>query len=252
MTFCTNCGAQIADGAKFCTGCGQPIADAAPIEPAVEQSAAAQDSATPQLESQPTQGSYTVQQQGTSYTPPAQQQGCQPPQQGYQPPQQGYQPPQQGYLPPQQGYQQGYSAQPAYAPAGAPQQKKPANKKLLFIIGGAALVVILAVVLVLALGGQGAVAEDPNLGVYNATSAEMWGMEIPISDLWGDGFSIELKPAGKCTLIVDGSSGSGEWTLESGVFHLEGSGIDCNGTLANGVLILENVLDMGITLTFER
>lgn len=30
MTFCTNCGTQVADGVKFCTSCGTPIAAAAP------------------------------------------------------------------------------------------------------------------------------------------------------------------------------------------------------------------------------
>ena len=28
MPFCTNCGAQIAEGAKFCTNCGAPISRA--------------------------------------------------------------------------------------------------------------------------------------------------------------------------------------------------------------------------------
>lgn len=36
MAFCTNCGSQIADGARFCIGCGQPAGASAAAAPAVE------------------------------------------------------------------------------------------------------------------------------------------------------------------------------------------------------------------------
>lgn len=114
---------------------------------------------------------------------------------------------------------------------------------------------ILAVVLIVVLGGKGSntpANADPNLGVYNAVTAEMWGIKMEVSDLWTKGFSIELKDKGKCTLEVDGAKSNGKWTLEDSAFHVNGGGVDCNGTLANGVMTLEDVLGMGVTLTFEK
>ena len=147
MAFCTNCGAQLPDGSKFCTSCGAKFEAPKPAEKTQRQPEA------PAQESAPVQGTYQPAQQ--SYTPPTQQE---------------------------------YSAQPAYAPqAKAPKQKKPMDKKTLFIIGGAALAVILAVVLIVVLGGKGSntpANADPNLGVYNAVTAEMWGIEMEVSDLW--------------------------------------------------------------------
>ena len=215
MAFCTNCGAQLPDGSKFCTSCGAKFEAPKPAEKTQRQPEA------PAQESAPVQGTYQPAQQ--SYTPPTQQE---------------------------------YSAQPAYAPqAKAPKQKKTIDKKTLFIIGGAALAVILAVVLIVVLGGKGSntpANADPNLGVYNAVTAEMWGIKMEVSDLWTKGFSIELKDKGKCTLEVDGAKSNGKWTLEDSAFHVNGGGVDCNGTLANGVMTLEDVLGMGVTLTFEK
>lgn len=223
MAFCTNCGAQLPDGSKFCTSCGAKFEAPKPAEKTQRQPEA------PAQESAPVQGTYQPAQQ--SYTPPTQ----------------------QSYTPPTQ---QEYSAQPAYAPqAKAPKQKKTIDKKTLFIIGGAALAVILAVVLIVVLGGKGSntpANADPNLGVYNAVTAEMWGIKMEVSDLWTKGFSIELKDKGKCTLEVDGAKSNGKWTLEDSAFHVNGGGVDCNGTLANGVMTLEDVLGMGVTLTFEK
>ena len=248
MAFCTNCGAQVPDGTKFCTDCGTKIEQpaAAPVQEAPKQEAPQQE--TPKQEipvEQPVRKPEEAAPVQGSYTPPTQQ--------SYQAPQQSYTPPtQQSYQAPQQQY----SAQPAYAPAAkAPKQKKPMDKKTLFIIGGAALVVILAIVLIAVFAGKGGNAPastDPNLGVYNATTAEMWGVEMEVSDFWEKGFSIELKDKGKCAMEVDGAKSNGKWTLEDGAFHVKGGGVDCDGTLANGVMTLENVLGMGITLTFEK
>lgn len=226
MAFCTNCGKQLPDNAKFCTGCGAKItpkpAPEAPHHP---------DSADSPCEyrdgdTMPTTAGFEQPQQGS-----------------YQAPQQGsYQAPQQDYQTPVQLRQKAPKA-----------SAKPMNKKTLIIIGGAVLAVILVVVLIAVLGGKGGEAStDPNAGVYNAVTAEMWGVEMNVADIWSGGFSIELKDGGKCRLNIDGNSSSGKWTLEDGALKVSGGGLDCSGTLENGVMTLENVLNMGVTLKLER
>ena len=180
MAFCTNCGAQLPDGSKFCTSCGAKFEAPKPAEETQHQPGA------PAQESAPVQGTYQPAQQ--SYTPPTQ----------------------QSYTPPMQ---QNAAAQAACAPAAkTPKQKQPLNKKTLFIIGGAALAVILAVVLILVLGGKGNTPEasnDPNVGVWNAATASMWGMDMAVSDIFANGVSLELKDNGKCVLTVDGDAANG-------------------------------------------
>lgn len=95
-------------------------------------------------------------------------------------------------------------------------------------------------------------ATDPNAGVYEAVTAEMWGMEMAIEDIWSGGFEIELKDKGKCEIRIDGKKANGKWELSGSSFHVEGGGIDCSGTLQDGVMTLENVLDMGVNLTFHK
>ena len=223
MAFCTNCGAQLPDGSKFCTSCGAKFEAPKPAEETQHQPGA------PAQESAPVQGTYQPAQQ--SYTPPTQ----------------------QSYTPPMQ---QNAAAQAACAPAAkTPKQKQPLNKKTLFIIGGAALAVILAVVLILVLGGKGNTPEasnDPNVGVWNAATASMWGMDMAVSDIFANGVSLELKDNGKCVLTVDGDAANGKWSCEDGALSVTGGGIDCTGSIEGGVLTLTNLMDMGVDLTFEK
>jgi len=258
MAFCSNCGASLKQGAKFCDNCGTPV-------PVVAQ----ETKTTQEASVQPVQGGYTppvqqaqgeyvppTQQAQSSYTPPVQQaQG------GYTPPaqqaQSSYTPPVQqaqgGYVPPTQ---QQYGAQAAYAaPQVFPKQKKPLDKKFL-LFGGIGIAVILIVVLLVSLlGGKskpGAASSDPNVGIWTVVTAEMWGMETDISEIFENGFTIELLDKGKCKLNIDGTKGSGKWTLEDGVFTIKGGGLDMSGTLKNGVLVLEDVMGIGLNLKLQK
>lgn len=97
-----------------------------------------------------------------------------------------------------------------------------------------------------------AVVVDPNLGVYVATGAKMWGLKINISDYLEGGCTIELLSDGICSVEIDGVVTSGTWTLDGDTFHIEGGDVACDGTLSDGVMILKNVMDMGITLTLDK
>ena len=291
MAFCTNCGAKLPDGSRFCTECGAPVPVSAPVptvqpeeiniseEPAQPvlqpDSADMPDTAysgaeqpTQQSYTPPTQGSYTPPTQG-SYTPPTQGSYTPPTQQSYTPPTQGaanqqsYTPPtQQGYQPTQQGGGYSYNANTAntaYTP-GAKANKAPkapraksGKSKAPFIIGGAVLVFVLLIVLLIR-GCTGAVKDafDPNLGVYNATTAEMFGIEMDVTDVWEGGVSIELKAKDKCVFTIDGEQYNIKWTLDGSDIRIKGKGLDCEGTLNRGVLVLQDVMDMGVNLTFQK
>ena len=108
----------------------------------------------------------------------------------------------------------------------------------------------LALVLVLCLAACGESAEpDPNAGLYEAESAQMYGLSIQISDVFEDGFSLELKNGGKAVFHYEGKDYNLKWTLDGDVFHAEGGGAALDGTLSEGVMLLENVLDSGMEIT---
>ena len=179
------------------------------------------------------------------YVPPTEEKPAEP---------QGY-----SYTPPASagaGQQSSYNYDPTiYGGAGGGASKPPKKKggALVFIIL-AALVVLGAVVYLIAgrSGGGSVASDDPVLGLYTAQKAETAGISISIKTMWKNGFTIELKDKGKATINVDGKSGSAKWTLDGEDFTVKGSGVDCSGTLVDGVLTLENVMDTGVTLYFTK
>ena len=101
-------------------------------------------------------------------------------------------------------------------------------------------------------GCGGSASDDPNLGTYIGTTAKANGIEISIASFFGEGFNIELRANGKCKITVDTESAVGKWTLDGEAFTVKGGGIECEGTLSDGVIILENVLDAGVDLTLVK
>ena len=96
-----------------------------------------------------------------------------------------------------------------------------------------------ALLLLTFLGCSGGDDDDPNLGLYEAKTAEYSGFTVAVDQFFQQGFTIELKSRGKCKLFADGKTASGKWTLDGTAFHVNGGGIDCDGTLENGVIRLD-------------
>lgn len=92
-------------------------------------------------------------------------------------------------------------------------------------------------------------SNNPNLGLYTAFTGSMSGIEIEIADVYAGGFTIELKAKGKATLNIDGTTGNGKWTLDGDKFSVSGGGVECSGTLKDGVMTLTNVMGSGLDIT---
>ena len=112
--------------------------------------------------------------------------------------------------------------------------------------------IVMALLMTLALcactgNGSGTKSSDPNLGVYKATTGEMSGFEVALTDMFEQGFSIELKEKGKCDLVVDGQKASGKYTIDGNSITIKGGGMELSGTIGNGVMKLDY---SGVTFTF--
>lgn len=146
-----------------------------------------------------------------------------------------------------------YRYDPTVYTAGEKKTDRKKGGRVLFVIL-AALVVIAALAYIFMRQASGKGSEDPSdLGVYTAVRAERSGLSVDLSKIWEQGFCIELKAKGKCRVSVDGDEANARWSKDAdGSFHIEGSGIDCSGTLKDGVLLLRDVMDTGVDLTFTR
>ncbi|WP_026660411.1 hypothetical protein [Butyrivibrio sp. AC2005] len=97
--------------------------------------------------------------------------------------------------------------------------------------------------------GSDSGADDPNLGVYEATTAKMSGIELNVKDVWEDGLTIELKKGGKAHLQSGDEGGNFKWKLDGETFHGEGGGATFDGTVKDGVMVLEDLEGSGVTVT---
>jgi len=256
MAFCTNCGQQLTDTQRFCPECGTPVpvkaapqntpvaAPPAAAEPAVIEEPVAAAPVVPAVE-EPVVIEEPVAEE-TPIEPPVQRPAMR---NVFEAPKPKAAPQMKNvFVTPPKKEKQASKMQDVFVQTAA---KKPLNKRL-FLFGGIALAVILVLVLCLTTcGGKEPTVADPNLGLYNAVTAKAFGLEMSVTDLWENGFSVELLDKGKCKLNVDGTKANGKWTLDGTAFTVKGGGFSGEGTLFEGVLILENVLDQGIDLTFE-
>lgn len=146
-----------------------------------------------------------------------------------------------------------YSAQTAgaYAPQGG--KKKGSGGKVVLIILAALLALGLIIFAATKLmPSRGPDVDESVLGLYSATKAQMYGIQVDVSTIWEDGFDIELKKNGKCSVNVDGTKGNANWTLDGSDFTLKARGLELNGTLRDGVIRIDNAMDMGVTLYFTK
>ena len=244
MAFCPNCGAQIDDGAAFCTFCGAKLGvEPTPVRSAPESEVSDSVPAVPEIPEAPAAPTESAEpvvsaDLGADVAPEAPVEAPKPDQQVYAAPVQ----PAYAAASPQQAY-----AQPIYGE----QPKKKSKKWLIPVIILAALALI--GIAVLAFGGSGrSAANDPNLGLYKATTASMYGMDFDLDEIFEGGFTIELQNGGKCRIQAGENKGNGTWSLENGVLSLNDGTSTIEGKIEDGVIVLENMLDMGLDITLVK
>ena len=98
-------------------------------------------------------------------------------------------------------------------------------------------------------GGSKNAAPDPNCGLYEAKSAAMGSFSIGLETVFEDGISIELMENGRAKFYYEGKSYRMKWNLDGDDFSAKGGGVELEGSLSGGVMVLEDILDSGISIT---
>jgi len=116
--------------------------------------------------------------------------------------------------------------------------------------------IVLIVLLVIALGalvGCGPnKSDDPNVGLWKATSVSMMGMTMDPAEVFESGITLELKANGKFELSMDGETGNGSWDIDGGKVQLTSSDAEMSGTVSGNTMTLIDVAGMGLDIVLEK
>ncbi len=212
MASCANCGKELQAGYKFCDGCGAPVPEQPQETPTLVSQIPGQDLPQEELE----QSQPQEQEAETSAAPNP----CEP--------------------------------APDYSMFFEQPPKRKKEWLAIVIIGAALLFLIGAIVLSVVITRGLMDSEDPNLGTYVGTTAEMFGVTTDVSEILGGPLVVELKEDGECTVALGGTKGSGTWTLEEGVITVDDGTTALVGTLEEGVMAFENVMDMDFSIVLYQ
>ena len=109
------------------------------------------------------------------------------------------------------------------------------------------LALILCSTMLAACGGNGSSSSsDPNLGKWTAAAVRVFGDEIDIGDFYDAGAWIELKTNGNCTMMFDGDTGNGKYTISGSRVTFSSGGAEYDATIEGNVLTFELLDDIYI------
>ena len=98
--------------------------------------------------------------------------------------------------------------------------------------------------------GSSSNADSEYQGKYVSVSGEAMGITLTGDDI--SGFSLELKSGGKGTMTIYEDSESITWENDDKNLKITLSGTDIEGTIGEDTITFENMLDMGMDLTFAK
>ena len=103
---------------------------------------------------------------------------------------------------------------------------------------------------VLSGGGGSQSSDDPTVGTWLCTQASALGLSVKISDIFKDVPKLIVKNRGNLTLVLDGESYNGKWTLEDDEFTLSAGGEKFTAVIDGNTMSFDDL--MGISLVFEK
>lgn len=118
------------------------------------------------------------------------------------------------------------------------------------------LAIILTLVLLAGCGSSSdtpAVADDPNIGLWQATRAEMFDEEFDARELFDDGFEIELMAGERCVLHTDGTTNTYTWAVQENTLTISTGGVAfIKATIEDDMMVIEDYMENGLRITLQK
>ena len=111
-----------------------------------------------------------------------------------------------------------------------------------------ALCIVMALILTMSLC---ACSADPNCGSYVCKTVTVGDITVNVNEAFINGASLELKQAGLCEVILDGSKYEGSWKSDNNKITINLEEEPSTGTISGNTLNID-LLDLGMTLSFEK
>lgn len=111
-------------------------------------------------------------------------------------------------------------------------------------------ILILSMVFMLSACGGSGDADDKYAGKWNSVMGEMAGITLTGEEV--KGFAFDLQSSGKAVLTVDGETENGKWRSENDTVIITISGTEMTGVVEDDKIVFDNMLDMGIKMTFAK
>lgn len=96
----------------------------------------------------------------------------------------------------------------------------------------------------------GANADKAYVGKWVSVTGEAMGITLTGEDIGG--FALDLQEGGKAVLTVDGESESVKWQNEEEILTVSANGTDMTGTVKGDTIVFDDMLNMGLKLTFAK
>lgn len=106
---------------------------------------------------------------------------------------------------------------------------------------------VLAICMLSACGGK---SDEKYVGKWISVTGEAYGVTLTGEDV--NGFGLELKEKGKGVLTVDGESEDVKWENDGNKITITAEGTDMNAVVENDTMVFDDMLGMGLKLTFAR
>lgn len=97
-------------------------------------------------------------------------------------------------------------------------------------------------------------SKDPNIGVWTAATAEIFGDVYEADEIFDGDFVIELMKNGKCELRAEGEIEACKWEIKKNVITITGVGDDdtIEAIINDGVMVIEDFAETGVKITLEK
>lgn len=119
-----------------------------------------------------------------------------------------------------------------------------------------AVVLLIALTLALLTGcdkSSPAVSADPNIGIWKATTVEMFGDEYDANEIFDGGFELEFMAGDKCEFRADGKKDTYKWMSQGNTLTVSSDGTDIiSATIEDGVMVIGDFMETGMKIALKK